>query len=544
MPWLIVAGLIWACAETRDAGTASSSQGSAPRAGTPRLVVMVIVDQLGRAEFERLAGSFAGGFKVLLDRGVYFSATEHAHATTETAPGHATLASGASPRAHGIVANWWVEEPGLPGIRWAIDDEEFDESPRQLQVSTLGDWMKERFPAAKTFGVSGKDRAAILLAGHSANGAFWFDGETGGFTSSAYYPGSPSLIRFNERRAAERFYGSAWEPLPLEAAVAESLGVRPLELGPLHPRFPHVPGRPQSAPVEDFFADLRYTPWLDELVAELGGFLITAEQLGQDEIPDLLALSFSAPDFVGHRFGPNSREYVDVLLRLDRTIGQLLDLIDERIGLQHTVVALSSDHGVVPVPEVRQALAQPGSRMSGDTVLCLQRVGSELAREHGIDRWLISGPFLAPESLQQTGLSRRELEAITAQRMDQCPGVTRVWTRGELMDAESGSIEEQLFAASFHPARSADFVIQFEEFLMTSRTAATTHGTVYAYDRQVPLLLTVPDVVPRNIARPTRSLDLAPTLAALIGVAVPPSVEGMDLSRLFLDAPEGDRTGN
>ena len=260
---------------------------------------------------------------------------------------------------------------------------------------------------------------------------------------------------------------------------------------------------------------------------------IRAEGLGDDSSTDLLALSFSASDSVGHDWGPNSREHVDVLLRLDRLLGDLFDLIDRGIGLERTIVALTADHGSVPAPEVRRKRGEKGERPSSESILCVQGAGRRLAERHGVDRWLVAGPFLEVGLEEQTGLSREQLEQQTAAEVEQCPSVAKVWTRSLLIAGASADETQRLFANSFHAERSPDFLIQFDEYVMTSRTMFTTHGTVYRYDRRVPILILAPGVAPASIDRPVATADIAPTLAALTGVPYPDDLDGTDLTPLL-----------
>jgi predicted AlkP superfamily pyrophosphatase or phosphodiesterase len=491
-----------------------------------------VIDQLGADELDRLEPVLTGGLRHLLERGVSFSDAHHAHALTETAPGHATLATGRHPRSHGIVTNWWLEQEN-PEKHWAVDDEEYEESPRQLLASTLGDWLKAYDPWSKSFAASGKDRAAITLAGRQADAAFWYQRETGRFRTSGYYGQPEWLASFNDRELAQGYLGEAWRPLPLSAEQIEQIGIEPLALGPLWTGFPHVIGRPRVAVDEDFYTALLDSPWQDSYLTEFARFLIAAEELGADGHPDLLALSYSAPDYVGHDYGPHSREYTDVVLRLDRRLRELLDSVEEQVGLAHTVIALSADHGVVPVPEVRQAAGLPGRRVDADLILCLQGAGRRLAEEYGVERWFLTGGKLAPELGERTGRTADELEDATARRLEECPGVAKVWSRGVLAEqGAAGDRERWLFANSYHPERSPDFLIQFEEFLMPSVSLVTTHGSPYAYDTRVPVVFLAPGLEAARHGQPIRTVDVAPTLAALAGVPYPSDLDGRDLALL------------
>ena len=441
----------------------------APPKDGPRLVLLLVVDQFSADELERIAPLFTGGFRTLLERGVSFTQAYHAHALTETAPGHATLATGSFPRHHGIVSNWWIEEGSLVS-QWAIDDDLYDESPRELERTTLGDWIKASYPESKVFAASGKDRAAILMGGKEADGAFWYDEEIGGYETSEYYVEPEWLDSFNDQKLLDARFGQVWEPLELTPESIEELQLQKLAFGPLLNEVPMSIGPPRPAADESFYAAVRDSPWWDEYLAQFARFLIETEDLGADGYPDLLALSFSAADYVGHDHGPHSREYVDVLLRLDRTVGELLDFVDERVGLENTIVGFSADHGVVPVPEVRRRQGLAGQRVTSETIRCLQSVGGRLADENGVERWLVAGPRLVHGLVEATGRSRAELEEETAAQLESCPGVEAIWTSSELLEeVDESDPARWLYANCYYPERSPDFLIQFEEYFMPVR---------------------------------------------------------------------------
>ena len=528
-----------ACRSVGSSSVATAGSATPPVAGVaddaPRLILLIAIDQFGSAEFERLEPFFTAGFRTLLDRGVVFPKAHHDHARTETGPGHATISTGRYPRHHGIVSNWWVED-GEPDLLWVSEDEEHSKSPRRLQSTTLGDWLKSSYPDGKVFAAAGKARAAVMLGGKQADAAFWYEEEEGHFETSSYYREPEWFTAFNEDRWLDRFQGELWEPLPLSPEAIERLGVVDFDWGPLRPGFPHIMGGLRPAPVENFYDDAWATPWLDEYLAVLAAETIEQEALGADESPDLLALSFSAPDYIGHRFGPHSREYVDALLRLDRTLGELFDLVDERVGLQRVAIALTADHGVVEAPEIRKLRGQPAHRVDWQDFQCVKQADGQLAEKYGVERWMIVGSVLAPGLPGLTGRSRAELEEEMAALIEQCPRVEAVWTRTELMAAQAAGVgraedeELWLFANSYFPGRSADVMIRFEEYMMRSSGSATTHGTSYLYDRQVPVLLLAPGMASGRHDDYLATVDVAPTLAGLAGLAVPEAVDGRDLS--------------
>lgn len=524
----------------------------------PRLVLFLVVDMGAPAQLARHRPLFTGGLARLMDESASFTDAHHLHADTDTSAGHATLATGRHPSGHGIVSNWWLD-PGTGAPVYSVEDDEGVTSPRRLLVETLGDWLG-RVPDARVFAASVKDRSAVLLGGHHPEGAFWYDRETGRFTTSTYYTGhhpdagfipgeAPAWVdRFHrEHPPAERF-GTAWEPLPEVAAAADELGVASLDFGAAGEwyAFPHVPGGMTAVPGEGFYADLYGTPFTDLYLARFAEALLAEEELGADAVTDLLALSFSAPDSVGHRYGPDSLEYADVLVRLDRALGELLEEVDRRVGLERTLVVVSADHGVASAPEIDAARGGPGRRAGAAEALCVQGLEAALARRFGSPgplpgtRWLRPGPFFEAAALEARGIERAEAEAAARKYLEACPGVARVWTRSELaVPPLPDDPTAVLFAHSFHPERSPDFVLQLEEGLLpASPMTAASHGSPYPHDTHVPWLVRGAGIAAREIPGRVGTVDVAPTVAALIGLPVPGGLDGVDRSGALRGDPE------
>lgn len=503
-----------------------------PPEGVPRLVLFLVLDQ-GRAEYlERYRPLLTGGLGRLLEESVVFTDAHHHHAATYTAPGHATLATGLHPSHHGLVGNGWYDREG----HWiyCVGDDEDGRSPRNLLAPTLGDWIKAASPRSKVFAASGKDRSAILTAGLEADGAFWWDWEEGGFTSSSYYRGgAPAWLGdLDPADFATAGFGELWEPLPEVAAAGPELGVEPLAGGPFHGTFPHALGDLDLAPGDGYFEEVYDSPRLDARLARFARALIEGEDLGGDGYVDFLGLSFSALDTVGHDYGPHSPEVLDTLLRLDRLLGELLDFLDRRIGLDRVVISLSADHGVAPVPERQAAHGLPGRRIAPADAVCVQGVGRGLDRRFGPGPWLLPGRLLDLERMRQEGVDRGELEAELRRLLEACPGVRRVWLASELTGEGSASDEpfRQLFAHSYHPDRSPDLALQLDEGYMPYRHVATNHGSPYPYDTHVPWLLRLPVPAPARITDRVYTVDVAPTLTGILGIEAPADLDGTDRS--------------
>ena len=320
--------------------TGTEAAGLSPNA--PRLILFLVVDQARSDYLERFRPLLRHGLGRLLEESVVFTDAHHGHASTSTSPGHASLSTGRHPSGHGIVANYWYDRTEGEEV-YSVRDGNDVRTPERLLAPTLGDWLKAASPGSKVFAASGKDRAAILTAGHRADAAYWFDDDDGNFVTAPHYGERrpPWLDAFHEELHAARFFGRAWQALP-EALDPQGLyDVEPLDEGLFRRDLPRPLGRATLIPDEYFYRALFRSPFLDEYLADFVLALIEGEDLGGDEVTDFLGVSFSALDTVGHGYGPNSPELLDTVLRLDLAVGRILEALDARIGLDRVIVSLS-----------------------------------------------------------------------------------------------------------------------------------------------------------------------------------------------------------
>ncbi len=501
--------------------------------GTPRLVLFLVVDQLSPDYLLRFRPLLEGGLAYLLEQGVVFEDAHHEHANTVTGAGHATLSSGCFPRRSGIVANQWLDRASGDEV-YCVQGRDYRRSPANLLVTTLADWIKQRDSASRVFSASQKDRSAVLMGGHEADAALWYGG--GDWVTTGYYTAPSWLDDFNEARWLDQYFGSTWEPLPVPQETLDALGIVAVDEGVYQRAFPYAFGSKTLSPDSAFYGGVLSSPMSDGYLAHLAEQIIDRESLGADDHPDFLALGFSALDYVGHGFGPDSREVLDTVMRLDRTLGELLDFVDTRVGLENTVISLSSDHGVAPMPSLRRARELSGDRADAADVACFQDVGRQLIERFGDDEWLLADLYLNEPAMAAAGIDRDELEDTVARLLEGCDAVERVWTRSELMAApapEATAEEERfhrLFANSYHPDRSPDFEIQYRPYYVDRRSAGTTHGSPHAYDTWVPLIIAAPGIDARQETGQVATADLAPTLAGLLGLAPPAELDGVDRS--------------
>lgn len=509
-----------------------------PPRDAPKLVVLIVVDQLGGEHLTRFNDVFDGGFRRLLDEGVSFTEAHHAHARTLTAPGHATVATGCHPSSHGIVSNYWIDRATGEEV-YSVGDELHGSAPSRLECSTLGDWLKDRYPASRVFSLSGKDRSAVLMGGHRADGAYWYDWD-GTFTSSSYYRESEPawLQELNAEGFLASKFGDVWEPLAFEPEALAAMGVVAYDLGPLEEDFPHVIGGASLAPGEFFFSDVYESPWMNEYILQLARGVVAAEELGRDPFPDLLAISFSTSDYVGHGHGPASSEFFDILVRLDRQLGSFFDWLDETVGMDNIAIALTSDHGSVPLPESRIEQGLPGARVGADEIRCLQRVEAALDEEFGDAEWFVSGPFFAPLPADSQ-VSAADVRKRVRSLVEACPSVSRVWFADELnieLSDETADEMQRRFARSYFAERSPDLLVEWEEYFLGSASNASSHGTPHRYDTHVPVVLRRPGGVAAKSEIPIRTVDIAPTLATWMGVEPLEPIAGRSLADLLASA--------
>lgn len=502
----------------------------------PSLVMFLVVDQLRADYLVRFRPLLDGGLAWLLDNGVVFTEGRHDHSATETAPGHATLATGSHPAHSGIPANNWYEIAS--GTEMYSGGTGSDIGPGNLRVPTLGDWMKAADRRSKVFSASRKDRSAIMLGGRRADGAYWYDWRIGGFRSSPYYRDALRswLMEFNSERRLDRFFGLGWEELEGAPQPGE-YGIVKADTGAFELGFPHAVAPLGAEPGPIFYSAVGDTPFVDWLLADFAQRIVESEELGADGNVDLLALSFSALDYVGHEYGPDSREVVDALRRLDRALMELIEFLDDEVGLEHVVFVLSSDHGVVPLPEVLRAEGIDARRLGAEDYRCVQQSGRKLRDRLGDYTWFIDSLeeafdfYVNPDAIGVSGVSRATVEREMAGILEACDAVQKVWTADEIaaiVDPAPGSVEA-LLAHSFVPDRSPHLLLQLKPNYLPYLGMGTSHGSAYDYDLRVPIIFAATGIGPGTVEGPALTVDVAPTLADMIGIVPPPSIDGRSL---------------
>ena len=504
--------------------------------GPVRLVVGIVIDQFRYDYLTRFEDQFVeGGFKRLLTQGANFTDANYLHTPTYTAPGHATFMSGTTPAHNGIVGNdWYDRETGK--VTTSVADgkvkllggrEGGGASPHRLIGTTLGDEMKLASQGrSKVIGVSLKDRSAILPAGKRPDGAYWFDGVTGSFVSSTYYfPDLPEWVKkFNQEQHSSNYFGKSWERLlPEEAYQRSAPDDSAYEGSTMGRTFPHVLKGNEEKPGSRFYNAFQASPFANDLLANLAKAAIENENLGADDTPDLLTISFSSNDLVGHEFGPYSQEVQDITLRTDRTLADLFAYLDRRIGSGRTLIVLTADHGVAPVPEQVQQLGY-GGRLEVSAVT--NAIEKALDEKYGDEKWILStsngNVYFDLSAIERKKIAVEEAEAMAAAATVKIPGIADCFTRTQIL---AGQLPQTRMAKSialgFHPQRNGNLVILSEPYYFFGRSIATTHGTPYNYDTHVPVMLWGPGIRPGRYHQPSSPADIAPTLAELLKIDFP-----------------------
>lgn len=507
--------------------TLAGAAGTAAATEPPRLILLLVIDQARSHDLDRFRPLLRGGLLRLLERGIFFSRTYHEHAITLTAPGHATLATGLHPARHGIVANQWFDREKKEAV-YCVGDPVHGRSPGLLLGSTLGDWLKKSDGQSQVYAAAGKDRSAILLGGHDADAAFWYDLLTGQFVSSSYYENNNPgwLAAFNDLKLPDRSFAVPWNPLPLDVDLA-AFGIQKLNQGVYTTDFPRALGGRATIPGARYYKDYFASPAGDRYLGQLAREIVLRENLGKDDHLDLLALGFSSLDAVGHTHGPDSREALDTLLRLDLVLGELLSFLDREVGEDRVLVALSSDHGVLPLPELQTEPGGTSRRFNTQDILCRQGAANQLQKALGDGDWFLDDFYLNPATITSRKLKKDQVALLLSGIYEDCAAVRRAWTAAALMSEEPQTDPFfQLFANSFHAERSADLMLQMKPGILPFTDQGTSHGSPYPYDTHVPFLVVAPGYDSGRITDRIQTVDVAPTLAALAGLGVPPGLDG------------------
>jgi predicted AlkP superfamily pyrophosphatase or phosphodiesterase len=517
----------------------------APVAERPRLVVLLVVDGVPQAQLEAYRDQYGpDGFNRFLNHGAWFADAHYGHAYTVTAAGHATLLTGAHPRRTGIIGNEWRDRATGEPVYCAGDAEHgylghatarlAGTSPRNLRAQSLGDVLRQADARSKVIAVSGKDRGAILPAGRAGT-AYAYMAQTGRFASTTYYMKEhPAWVdAFNAARPADRYFGARWETLLPAMAYARSVPAGQPWQAP-GASLPKTMGEGQEGPGPLFYASLLPSPFGDALTLDFARAALEGEALGGDDAPDILSVSLSGHDYVNHAWGMESRISHDHLLQLDNLLAAFLRDLDRKVGRDRYVAVVTADHGFMPVPELARSQGRDaGRRKAGETLAALE---AALAERFGAGPWVrgwsAHGILLDRARADVRGIGAPALDEAARRALAADPAVAAAYARAEL-DSAAATTDPWLAAArnTWHPELSADLqVIPKPGWMFSSYATGTTHGSPHPYDTNVPILFYGPKWVrPGRVGERVGVVDIAPTLARILGVAAPSSSEGRAL---------------
>ena len=538
-------------------------------ASAPKLILQITVDQLRGDLPERFMKHMGkGGFRYLKEQGIWYANAHFGHANTETIVGHASLATGADPAAHGMIGNVWldrksdkltynIEDPDYHLLTSGADVDKSTEidptqkaastdgrSPRAILVSTFSDELALHTAGrAKIFGVSVKDRGAVSMAGHAGK-AFWFSKQSAEFvTSSYYYKAYPEWVEaWNEKKLPHAFAGTSWalmnEPSSYMFGDADDLEWE-TDFPGYGRVFPHPYGKAEG---KYFTTFLTLSPAGDDLTLDFAKTLIDAEEIGQDEVTDYLSISFSSTDYIGHLFGPSSLEMEDNLLRLDRTLADLFAHVEKTVGLKNTLIVLSADHGG---PEAPGYLNTHGIEAKYVTPEEWDKTSAikAIKEKFGIGKDIIQAyhhpyVYLDREIIREKKLNQAELEKVIAAELMKFEGVALAISSAALREGNLPDVPLiNSVLRNYNPTRSGDIFVVHQPHCFINDfdglEVTCTHGSPWSYDTFVPVIFAGGALKAERIHRSIEPLDIAPTLSAAVGAKPPSGTRGNPLPEIL-----------
>jgi predicted AlkP superfamily pyrophosphatase or phosphodiesterase len=515
----------------------------------PKLIIGIVIDQMRNDYIYRYWNRYGtGGFKRLVNEGFYFKNTHYNYTPTYTGPGHASIYTGATPRHHGVIANdWYVKSTNSK--MYCVQDtfvktigsvsKNGRMSPKNELSTTIGDELKINSNLqSKVFSIALKDRGAILPGGHAANAAFWFDDLTGNFISSSWYLNTlPKwLNQFNDQKFAQQYLEKGWATLyPIKTYTSSGKDSTAYESAPGNaiPVFPYDYSYFLS---KNNYAIIKATPYGNSLTLDLALACIKNESLGKDTETDLLTLSFSSPDYVGHSFGIRSVEIEDVYLRLDKDLGKLLNYLDKEVGKGNYTVFLTADHGAAEVPDFLADAKIPAGLISEKEII--KQVKKHFAEVYQDTSFLanISNEqiFLNAKKIEELKLNLEKVEIELANFLPRIKGIAEAYPSEVL---KNGTFSNQdlrsLLQNGYNHKLSGNVSFVFEPGWIDHGHTGTTHGSGYAYDTHVPLLFFGNGIKKGETYTYSSITQIAPTITELLKISRPNASFSEPLNNYF-----------
>lgn len=527
--FLVVMALFFPGPTLKSQARFEAAAGSPQR---PKLIVLLTIDQFPYNYLVRFRPYFVkGGFNLLLG-GANFINARYDDAVTATCPGHAALATGAYPAVNGIIGNEWYDRTTHRQVNCVQDETtELVGGPRRSgrsPVRLIGDTFTDELRLETDFksrvvSISLKDRGAIMPGGHTANAAYWYDVGTGHFVTSTYYMDSlPKWAsEFNASQPAKAYCGKPWKALP-ETPGAEGKTFEQFQAQ-----------RNESCPSQEFLAWLNETPAMSEIQLDFARKAVAGEHLGQGPSTDVLAISLSENDHVGHRFGPYSAEVADMTLRTDRDLASFFGYLDQTVGLKNVWIAFSADHGVAPTPRFIREHKLGVGRVSQSALV--ENVYRALVKEFGPGNWIEGSAefelYLNHDALEKQGINVGRAQLVAAEAAAGLPNVAAAFSRTQIM---TGNLPDtpiaRKVAHTYNSSRGGDVFVVLEPYAVPIEAeTGTTHGSPWSYDAQVPLVFWGSAFKPGVYSVPAAPIDLPATLCSALGIGQPSGSEGRPL---------------
>lgn len=534
--WIFTAFIFGYSASSQNTDAITNQNGNNFK--SPKLVVGIVIDQMRWDYLYRYYSLYLpdGGFKRLLSRGFSCENTMIPYIPSFTACGHTSIYTGSVPAIDGITGNDWWDYDVSKLVYCAGDDNvetvgsnttKGKMSPHNMLVTTIGDelHLATNFQS-KVIGIALKDRAAILPAGHSANGAFWYDDSTGNWITSSYYMKDlPKWVKdLNSKKLVDSYYAKDWNTLyPIDAYSQSTSDKEPYEYRPF--------GGKENFPydLKQFigknYGMIHVIPYGNTFTFEMAEAAINGEQLGKDSSTDLLAISLSTPDYIGHTFGPNSVEAEDDFLRLDRGIGSFLDFLDQQVGKGQYLVFLTADHGVAHVPAFLKQHSIPAGNVNDQKIS--DQLNALLKDKFNADNLVIgiinNQVFLDHNALVSgRSLDKQKVYEASIDFLIHQPGIYRAFALDALNEVTLNNTIKNKVINGYYPSRSGDIQIIFQpQWIDGFLTGGTTHGEWNPYDAHIPLIWYGWNIQPGKTNREVYMTDIAPTIAAMLHIQMP-----------------------
>ena len=517
----------------------------------PKLVVGIVVDQMKQEYLLRFYNKFGeGGFKRLVENGFMARNAHYNYIPTYTGPGHASVYTGTTPATHGIIANNWysrelkrfvycAEDTTVTGVGGT--DSKGKISPRNMLTTTITDELKLfTNKQSKVIGMSIKDRGAALPAGHMADAAYWYDSNTGEFMTSTFYMDElPQWVKdFNDKKCADKYLNQTWETLlPIDTYTESGADDTPYEAvlsGKDAPVFPYHLKKLRED--NGNYGLLPGTPFGNTILIDLAKAALEAEKLGKGQATDFLAVSFSSTDYIGHAYGPASKEIQDTYLRLDKDLETLLKALDAQVGQGNYVVFLSADHAVADVPQYMKDMKIPAGNLNGNAIKSI--LGQYLVERYGEGKWVENASndqvFLNRSLIREKKPDLTSMQHDVAQKLLEFDGIAATYTADDMNRFEYTRGSKKRLQKGYNAQRSGDVLVVLEPaWLSGGRSRGTTHGSGYTYDTHVPILFYGWGIKKGSSVRYTSITDIAPSLSMLLNIRLPNGASGQPIHELF-----------